>query len=951
MRLSHDRWYSRDAHRLRLGRAQHESSPMRKLLGLGLLLGLVIVCMRQLSDPKRYQPAFEAIGLSPSARQPSDLSLATARESIPTPDTPSMRGSQGGESSAGAEAVLPPGLSSDPGLESGRPWLAMWVHLLKTTPVAVLNELANREFFPEDKGSEASPESVAVPPASVLAWLDAATPRIEQWQGVYREWATSPQEQGEHAASESRDGLAFVQQWLAWASLLRQGVSPASAALDPEMLAAYRLALDRSLLGVIRDAEPWRPSERVALFRTLQRAVACQRWLRDHQPTEPSAPRLRWGQLVDTTSLIKQTEELRWEVVRFRGAPVTTPEPSKSDSVVSEALGYQVIWLRPEGFHAQPVCIYHLSSAPPTGNWPRVQSDGGTTGPTAERGGSQLVAAEDAPLVEVTGLLIKRLAYPSRRGVDVAPLLITFEAQWLSELESRPVRLLSPVAPAQPSLRWQEPGEIQESLRLLREILESNLEELNDAATRRGWLEERSVAANLDAFTELGQILYQLARLERPLHAVLAAKPRLGPARLESFRGWVRRIDLLRLEKVPDAEGRPTTIYRIHLSRHPRDPLSAVAFVPSVPSAWLRAEAICQPVALDGLRLLTDEEVTPRIWLAPRVRWTWSPAGEPAVAPPTAAASQEPPVVLGGEVSVLAELAEGDTRGSWQQMLEPSLEQDWVDLAAVGYDLGELDRITALRKKPFTAVEAGAFYRLLVAAPRVEAASVEDPQRPRPASLTAMDCLSEDPQHTLRTMQARVQLVRATRILVAEEWAQEQLEGKDYYEVDGLVRLDGQVIRLRSDDGATNLDFQGEFPITLVSKQLPDWLRPESPNAAMVTAARPDVTSPAAANQPMVWYLNSTVEVEGFFYRLWSYSTAQTRSLADKAEPTAGTSGLRQLGPLVAVTDWRPLVEAKVASTRSFVREAAMAGLLAAVIFYGLWRLQSLGKKSRKSKS
>jgi hypothetical protein len=811
----------------------------------------------------------------------------------------------------------------------------MWMHLLKTAPITVVNELAKQEFLSEDTAAAAFSEAVAAPPAPVLAWLDATTLRVEQWQGIYREWATSPQENSEHSGSEGRMGLAFVQQWLAWASLSRQGVSPASAALDPEMLEAYHLALDRSLLGVIRDAEPWRPSERIALFRTLQRAVACQRWLLDHQPPERSAPWLRWGQLVDTTSLIKQTDQLRWEIVRFRGAPVTTPEPSKSDHAISEAMGYQVIWLRPEGFHAQPVCIYHLASAPPTGNWPRVSSNGGEAGPTTEKGGSRLISAGDAPLVEVTGLLIKRLAYPSQRGVDVAPLLVTFEARWLSELESRSVRVISPAAPPQPSLPWKEPNEIQESLRLLREILESNLEELNDVATRRGWLEERIDASNLDAFTELGQILYQLARLERPLLAVLNARPRLGPARMDSFRGWVRRIDQLRLDNVPDADGRPTTIYRIHLSRHPRDPLSAVAFVPSVPSAWLRAEAICQPIGLDGLRVLTDgEEAIPGIWLAPRVRWTWAPAGEPTMATPAAAASLEPTVALGGEAG---------TPASWQRALEPRLEQDWVDLAAVGYDLGELDRITALRKQSFTAAEAGAFYRLLAAAPRFATASVEDLQRPRPASLTAMDCLTEDPQPTLRTVQARVQLVRATRILVAEEWAQEQLEGNAYYEVDGLVHLDGQVVRLRSDDGAATLDFQGEFPITLVSKQLPDWLRPESPNAATVKATRPDIAPPLATNQPMVWYLNSTVEVQGIFY--------QTRSVAGNAESATGASGLRQVGPLVAVTDWQPLVEAKVASNRSLVREAAMAGMLAAVIIYGLWRLQSLGKKPGKSKS
>ncbi len=64
MRLARDRWYSQEGQKQLRQRARQESSGTRRVISLVLLLALVLVLMRQLSDPRKFEPAFQAIGLT-----------------------------------------------------------------------------------------------------------------------------------------------------------------------------------------------------------------------------------------------------------------------------------------------------------------------------------------------------------------------------------------------------------------------------------------------------------------------------------------------------------------------------------------------------------------------------------------------------------------------------------------------------------------------------------------------------------------------------------------------------------------------------------------------------------------------------------------------------------------------------------------------------------------------
>ncbi len=78
MRLSHDRWYSRDGLRQLQGRAYSQSSAFRKVVALSVLLAMVVVVMQQLSDPAKYGPAFSAIGLTQTSQPPQPVGSPAA---------------------------------------------------------------------------------------------------------------------------------------------------------------------------------------------------------------------------------------------------------------------------------------------------------------------------------------------------------------------------------------------------------------------------------------------------------------------------------------------------------------------------------------------------------------------------------------------------------------------------------------------------------------------------------------------------------------------------------------------------------------------------------------------------------------------------------------------------------------------------------------------------------
>jgi len=210
-------------------------------------------------------------------------------------------------------------------------------------------------------------------------------------------------------------------------------------------------------------------------------------------------------------------------------------------------------------------------------------------------------------------------------------------------------------------------------------------------------------------------------------------------------------------------------------------------------------------------------------------------------------------------------------------------------------------------------------------------------------TITALEALQGGPSSVLGRVATRIRIIRVTRIDVPEEINRQNLDGTEYYELDGLADIGQQVIQLKSPDGSGDIRFAGRFPMTLVAKSVPDWLLNNSIESSIDSKSK---TIPSQNSQQGVWYPSVNVDIEGIFYRLWSYSTGQTAKASEKMDGAE----LRQIGPLVAVTQWKPLGDSLATDkknpkgSRSLLREVSIALVIAAAVVWFAYRFQSIKK-------
>jgi hypothetical protein len=912
MRLSHNRWYSRGGQRQIQGRAFEKSSAIRKVLGLALLLVLVIMLMQQLADPKKYGPAFTAIGLAQTAQPAKAVSSHG-----------STHKSESHVSKATVNVEVPPISES---VDRAR---QAWLTLLKELDADSLAYLAASEL--QSLISEASSDK---PAQGFATWLKETEERLSAWQ-VHLPNA--------EPATDSNDvrqfNHDFAKQWSAWAKLYRDNIRPASSALDPDIRHGLQLAIDQKLLGLIHDAEPWRPMERTTLARTLDLAQEARRQSSELSVKLNANQILRMGNLAEVPSLSKQTNDLRGTIVRLRGAPVTTPVSSRVNAPGWSSIAYDVVWLRPDGFSPQPICLYHLQDASPQSGWPKIRDD---ALPSSRREGAKTegIAADESPMMEVTGYLLKRIAYPSQRGIDVAPILVSFDARWVSELDAKQGVFANNSVPRRTFSKWIEPGAQSQNLEILTEILASDLELLRDDNIVRCLIDAnfgKISAAVPDKETEYGvtlveQLLHQLPRIARPLKTAFATQAEIGAAQLRTLRGWVDEVRSFSLANTPDSDGKTIKRYRLRVTSELEGKKHYV-FTNQVPRLWQTLPDLWQPIEIEGLNLNhTVDNTVQHLWLADHPRWAWA--------------------WLDREL---------------KDELRPALSEDWRRLGRVGFDLGQAEMVHQLSKQSLTKAESESFYSLInansilsidssiLATERIVSPTSESaPPAPSPP-LSIFDCLNNDARDTFRNIVARVHVVRVTPIVVADELDQIALDGDRYYELDGLADIRGQSVRLKSVDGKTRVDFTDDFPITLVTKRLPSWLLPSA--AELGDGSDESIRSGRGdSNQPFdsVWYPRKTIELEGSFYRLWSYATTQTRNaIQSTSEGTVDKSrSFLQNGPLIVVSRWRiPADTPAPSSNRSTSREILLGLGFSAVVIYIIYRLQSSGGKKRRPKA
>jgi hypothetical protein len=107
-------------------------------------------------------------------------------------------------------------------------------------------------------------------------------------------------------------------------------------------------------------------------------------------------------------------------------------------------------------------------------------------------------------------------------------------------------------------------------------------------------------------------------------------------------------------------------------------------------------------------------------------------------------------------------------------------------------------------------------------------------------------------------------IVRVTRIPVESPIHQSKLGGEEYFQLDCMADIGNVTFEIQTDSDP--ISYAGEYPLTCLVKKLPDWL------LAYQIQDRMDKEN---AENEDVFFPGVNVQLNGWFYRFWSYRTQE----------------------------------------------------------------------------
>ncbi|ELP32581.1 hypothetical protein RBSWK_03522 [Rhodopirellula baltica SWK14] len=244
-------------------------------------------------------------------------------------------------------------------------------------------------------------------------------------------------------------------------------------------------------------------------------------------------------------------------------------------------------------------------------------------------------------------------------------------------------------------------------------------------------------------------------------------------------------------------------------------------------------------------------------------------------------------VAIGDQLSgVGVALLDGDERGTsiavagnlrWRPKQPASL--GWQVLGELDVDITRLPDIVALSRRPLMDVDSQVFFSMIGAANQAGSISADsEPLGPIAAAMRAAavevsptDLLKEPEKWMGQWITIDVETVRWTRVSVELDERAQQVGSDHYYQIDAIGDLGNVQLKIATEGGGSVM-MENRYPVTLVAAKLPAFLADE--NALSRTVSKP-------------------VQVEGFFYRLWSYESDFMAS-----------HGGKQFAPLLIAGRW-----------------------------------------------
>lgn len=204
-----------------------------------------------------------------------------------------------------------------------------------------------------------------------------------------------------------------------------------------------------------------------------------------------------------------------------------------------------------------------------------------------------------------------------------------------------------------------------------------------------------------------------------------------------------------------------------------------------------------------------------------------------------------------------------------------AIHDGWKLLSENNFDVSQIDGLIKRNRQPLGADDADAFYTLARVADAIGYQSDAD-NLPTPKPVDPVSLLRNPTEMIGNWVALKVETVRITRVAVTKPERQQQLGGDHYFQIDAIGDLGDvkvQVSRFAGDEDP--VVFQNRYPVSIIAKQLPDFLDA--------------LTTDQFEESKVVTLVNHPLRFEGFFYRLWSYQN----DLMNRQE------GGDQFGPLM----------------------------------------------------
>lgn len=853
-----ERWYSMDGQRRIHQSALQSNAGPRRLISLIVLLVLVLIMIQQVSDPKKVGKVAGAVGLLPqsntaSPSNPSGASSVLAPQSptdLPkSTDLPSEQVPDG--LSTAVEAL---GLASpDPDVERQSQVLEV---LLKNLPDDVKATLADRLFGILDQRAPQSPDPTASDrQAGLKLWSSDAQRSIVRWIDL------SDSTTADHAMlTEVRESLER------WTQL--------------EPLAGFQrslqLAMDRALMSDLSDNTPWKTTERLALARLLVRASDLSRQF-------DTSIRIDAVPTIAIPQLLSQTDTLRGRCFRTLGTIGRIDQPSSMELADGRKLNYSVFWLRPEDLSDQPINVYV---------------------PEGVAAARELQVGDS---LQVAGLIAKRRAYASKRGGEIAPVLIATGLLLADASEPQGPSLANngqslgiskELARLRNPIPWIPPVDRQIPLDLVERALSGHLGKIPFGSSETNDVD--SLAKNPSVLASLATVLKFQNEIDTVVSsdnsAMLAVAPNplefQGQGLLGAWHGQVIEARTIRIDPnlMPGLGWKE--VYALKLAPN----LQVIA--KDVPALWLSASALNQPICVQGLGLISmEKENQPE-------------GGNPRV----------PQVVVASRVAWQSHRSTtGSSTALQASGLQPELSPGWTALLRSHWDLAFCDAIELLHGQSLTSKDTRPFYTLLAASnepqsqeTQARAYSVMEWIR-RTESMKSNKSLVREQQRSVgERIDARVQIRRIQRVDVRNAQSQAWLGSNHYFQLDGLADIGPSRIEVKYGKDYEPIAYEREFPITLVATKLPAWLLSD-PTTLISSSDLSQETIDLDSASSIAWTTKIRVDVSGYAYRIWRFRTPQVSAVTQD-------TGYQQ-APMLVVDRWNlpegPLVSDSLESDRA----------------------------------